>query len=116
MALEARELVEASRNLARLSRDEMLPALRAVLIHVPEPLRSRQSKLEQESRMSLVMDCYLTGCAEMLKRLMGDPTPEPWEKYDHETRLAELLAMWKQRTLPEDGADAAQERHTGGKE
>ena len=50
---------------------------------------------EQQHRMSLVMDCYLTGVAETLKMLHGDNEPEPWaDDYEHETRLCELLTKY----------------------
>jgi len=94
---QARALIEASRHLARLSRDQMMPGLLEQLKSFPDAFRKEMSKKFQEARMELVMDCYLTGCAEMLKHLMGDPSPEPWAEYDHESRLDELLAQYRQR-------------------
>ena len=98
--LDPRELVEKSRVLAALSRDEMLPDLQAVCRNIisqggKRSTVNRYSMDEQQHRMSLVMDCYLTGVAETLKMLHGDTEPEPWaDDYKHETRLCELLTKY----------------------
>ena len=94
--MTARELIEASRHLARLSRDEMLPQLQKSLKGLPDAIRNDLYPRYQEQRMNLVMDCYLTGCAETLKHLMGNTEPEPWETYEHEARLNQLLAEFRQ--------------------
>ena len=93
--IRPRDVIEAARHLARLSRDEMMPALTEQCKMIERfygAAAAKQNHQEQQkARMDLVLDCYLTGAAEMLKRLNGDKEPEPWEVYDHEERLAELL-------------------------
>jgi hypothetical protein len=93
-ALNVRDIIEAARDLARQSRDLMLPSLRAEAQRMGTLLPNPNKWIvdQVQHRMNLVMDCYLTGCEEMLRRLHGDTTPEHWEEdYDHEACLAELL-------------------------
>jgi hypothetical protein len=86
-AIHPRDIIEASRDMARTSRDMLAPALRTA----PPDL----IKLELQSRMNLVMDCFNTGAATMLKMLHGDTRPEPWsDNYDHEERLRGLLEQF----------------------
>jgi hypothetical protein len=94
-------IIEASRNMARQSRDLMLPELkRAYRNTIPTIEVQKAFQADLETRMNLVMDCFNTGAATMLKLLHGDLMPEPWEEeYDHETRLREIL---KQYGLLED--------------
>lgn len=87
--VEARDVIEASRLLARQSGDEMVKSLLA------SGLLPSNELLKQ--RGDLVMDCFNTGAAVMLKLLMGDRSPEPWsDEYDHEARLRELLALYQE--------------------
>lgn len=92
-AIHPRQVIEGSRNLARKSRDYMLPELKRLWRNkIPNTENNLAYAREIEKRMDLVMDCYLTGAAEMLKLLHGDSEPEPFEDvYDHEGRLRELL-------------------------
>jgi len=71
----------------------MLPELKRLWRNkVPNTENNLAYAREIENRMILVMDCYLTGAAEMLKLLHGDNEDEPFEDfYDHEGRLRELL-------------------------
>jgi len=88
-ALDPRQVIEASRNMARHSRDYMIPELKKLGV------TEAQARSQITARMDLVLDCYLTGAAEMLKMLFGDFESEPWtEEYDHEVRLRELLATY----------------------
>lgn len=94
--LDPHDIIEAARDLARKSRDVAAPFLEEQLAKLAVPQAARDGLLAKElqARGNLVMDCYLTGCAEMLKRLQGDSAPEPWsDDFDHEARLAELLAL-----------------------
>ena len=83
----AREFIEWSRELARKSRDLMLPSLRTELAAmrlagVKEEDVKKFSEHAQNHRMDLVMDCFLT----------GDDDPDQWkEDFDHEARLRELF-------------------------
>ena len=100
--MTARTIIEAARNMARKSRDAYEPGVRKAMeaqFCVPPELIETAVAHELQNRMELVMDCYLTGAAEILKLLHGDATPEPWsDDYDHEKRLTELL---KQFGVPE---------------
>lgn len=88
-AVRPRQIIEASRNMARNSRDYMIPELKKLGV------TEAQARSQITARMDLVLDCYLTGAAEMLKMLFGDFEPEPWaEEYDHESRLRELLTRY----------------------
>ena len=86
--------------MARASRDSMLPMLGKIVADLkkngmPQDKVSEYVSAEIQSRMNLVMDCYLTGAAEMLKALHGDLEMEPWaDQYDHEKRLTELLTQY----------------------
>jgi hypothetical protein len=93
LSVHPRQIIEGSRNLARKSRDLMLPELKRLWRNkVPNIENNLAYAAEIEKRMDLVMDCYLTGAAEMLKLLHGDSDAEPFEDvYDHEGRLRELL-------------------------
>lgn len=83
-AVDPHEVIGASRDLARHSRDLLANALRTAPPELVE--------LELRARMNLVMDCFNTGAAMMLKILHGDTRPEPWsDDYDHERRLRHLL-------------------------
>jgi hypothetical protein len=87
--IKPRDIVEAARDMARKSRDLMAPTLAAA--NLPPEVAADTLR----NRMEIVMDCYLTGAEEMLRRLHGDSDPEPWrEDYDHETRLRELLRKY----------------------
>ncbi len=91
-AIHPHDIIEASRDMARASRDMLAPAMEFAL---PKSLEGRQEMIahELENRMNLVMDSFNTGAAMMLKMLHGDGRPEPWsEDYDHEARLAHLLS------------------------
>jgi hypothetical protein len=91
MPLSARTIIEAARRRARESRDLYLPALRAAFPQADKGFLREEILI----RMDLVVDCYLTGAAEMLKMLHGDMEPESWEDdYEHEERLRELLARY----------------------
>lgn len=92
--INPRDIIEGSRRLARMSRDIMAKSI--LNLDIPDSIKKAMlSKESQEERMNLVMDCYNTGAAEMLKLLHGDSSPEPWEdEYSHEERLAELLKKY----------------------
>lgn len=78
-AIHPRDIIEASRDMARTSRNVLTTAL-------------QQLGCPPDVRMNLVVDCFNTGAAMMLKMLHGDARPEPWsDDYDHEGRLRMLL-------------------------
>lgn len=89
-----RDVIEGSRRLARRSRDMMMESI--VKLDAPIPLKNAMgSPIAQQERMNMVMDCFNTGAAEMLKLLHGDSSEEPWEDdYQHEDRLKELLEKY----------------------
>jgi len=88
-AIHPRDIIEASRDMARASRDMLAAGLESVLPVGSEKLIAA----ELQARMNLVMDCFNTGAAMMLKMLHGDARPEPWsDNYDHEERIAHLLS------------------------
>lgn len=93
-SVNPRDIIEGSRRLARQSRDMLITSVMSLPINDKAKgiLVNRES---QEARMELVMDCYNTGAAEMLKLLHGDNSPEPWDdNYNHEERLKELLTKY----------------------
>lgn len=103
-SITVEKLIEKARHLARLSRDEMLGSLRIEMIKMraagaKEEDVSAYGRVAQESRMDIVMDCYLTGCAEMLKMIHGDDEPEPWAQYAHSDRIGELIAKYSSDPL-----------------
>lgn len=96
-ALNARDFIEAARNLARKSRDLMFPSLleEARKAGIPSDQRLIWIGQNVQNRMEIVMDCYLTGVEETLRRLHGDTEPEPWaDDYDHEARITDLLQKY----------------------
>jgi hypothetical protein len=97
MKIDPRDVIEAARLHARESRDLLLPAAEGFIEQIKAPEFTKRETLLGflQQRMDLVMDCYLTGAAEMLKRLNGDTIPEPWaEEYNHQARLTELLKKY----------------------
>ena len=95
--ISPRQIIEAGRVLAGQSRDQYATPLHRAIAQSNIPRNQRDAAFVQEmhNRMNLVMDCFNTGAAMMLKILHGDATPEPWsEEYSHENRLRELLTQY----------------------
>jgi len=92
--VNSRDVIEGSRRFARQSNKLMIESV--ISLDAPLPLKNAMiSPQAQSERMNLVMDCFNTGAAEMLKLLHGDNSPEPWtEDYNHEERLKTLLESY----------------------
>jgi hypothetical protein len=104
-----RQVIEASRVLAANSRDQYATPLWNALapLQVERSEKDKMFLAEMKNRMDLVMDCFNTGAAMMLKLLHGDSSAEPWsEEYDHETRLRELLEKYGCLAEPQTGEDS----------